>query len=142
MTEFTPISSALGGILIGLSAFGGFLLFGRVIGMSGMMAKVLGHDLGKSAWRAFFFLGLIGIPWILSFTISPPHDAQPFNPVALILGGFLVGYGTRLGSGCTSGHAICGISRLSKRSIVATCTFMVSAVVTVFVTRHIFGVMQ
>lgn len=140
MTEFTPIWSLAGGILIGLSAAGGFFLLGRIIGMTGIMARTLNFDFGESNWRPMFLLGLIGMPLILSWLAPSPHgfDAPPLT--ALVIGGFLVGYGSRVGSGCTSGHGICGISRLSKRSIVAVCTFMATAFITVFVTRHILGV--
>ena len=139
MTEFTPFLSLGGGILIGLAAFGGFLLFGRIIGMTGIMARTLSFDFGEAGWRPMFLIGLVLGPLVMSQLMPSPHGFQAPGVVALIVGGFLVGYGTRVGSGCTSGHGICGISRLSKRSIVAVCTFMFTAFVTVFVTRHVFG---
>jgi len=139
MTEFTPILSLIGGILIGLSAAGGFLLFGRVMGISGIIARTLNFDFGEAAWRPMFLLGLIGVPLILSLVAPSPHGFEAPTLPALLLGGFLVGYGSRMGSGCTSGHGICGMARLSKRSIVAVCVFMTTAFVTVFVTRHLFG---
>lgn len=139
MTEFTPILSLVGGILIGLSAAGGFFLFGRVIGMTGIMARTLSFDFGESAWRPMFLIGLIGVPAILSVIAPSPHGFEAPSLLALVIGGFLVGYGSRVGSGCTSGHGICGMSRLSKRSIVAVCIFMTTAFITVFVTRHVLG---
>lgn len=139
MTEFTPFWSLIGGLIIGLSAAGGFFLFGRVIGMTGIMARTLSLDFGESAWRPMFLIGLIGAPLVLSLLAPSPHGFEAPSLGALILGGFLVGYGSRVGSGCTSGHGICGISRLSKRSIAAVITFMTTAFITVFVTRHLLG---
>ena len=142
MTEFTPFLSLGGGILIGLAALGGFLLFGRVLGMTGILANTLRFDFGEAGWRPMFLIGLVLGPLVLSWVMPSPHGFQAPGVVALIVGGLLVGYGTRVGSGCTSGHGICGISRLSKRSIVAVCTFMATAFVTVFVTRHLLGVVS
>lgn len=139
MTEFTPILSLVGGILIGLSAAGAFLLFGRVVGMTGILAGTLNLNFGEGSWRPFFLIGVVVTPLILSMIAPSPHGFESMGLIPMIIGGFLVGYGTRVGSGCTSGHGICGISRLSKRSIVATCTFMTTAVVTVFVIRHVLG---
>ena len=139
MTEFTPILSLVGGILIGLSAAGAFLLFGRVVGMTGILAGTLNLNFGEGSWRPFFLIGVVVTPLILSMIAPSPHGFEPMGLIPMIIGGFLVGYGTRVGSGCTSGHGICGISRLSKRSIVATCTFMTTAVVTIFVIRHVLG---
>ncbi len=140
MTEFTPIWSLSGGILIGLSAAGAFFLFGRVIGMTGIVARTLNFDFGEANWRVMFLIGLIGTPLLLSLIAPSPHGFEAPPLAALIIGGFLVGYGSRVGSGCTSGHGICGMARLSKRSIVAVCVFMFTAFVTVFVTRHVLGV--
>jgi len=139
MTEFTPILSLVGGILIGLSAAGAFLLFGRVVGMTGILAGTLNLNFGEGSWRPFFLIGVVVTPLTLSMIAPSPHGFEPMGLIPMIIGGFLVGYGTRVGSGCTSGHGICGISRLSKRSIVATCTFMTTAVVTVFAIRHVLG---
>ena len=137
MTEFTPILSLAGGILIGLSAAGAFVLFGRILGMTGILARMLDIDFGEGSWRSFFLIGLVVTPLVLSLIAPSPHGFEPMGLIPLIVGGFLVGYGTRVGSGCTSGHGICGISRLSKRSIAATCTFMTTAIITVFVIRHV-----
>jgi uncharacterized membrane protein YedE/YeeE len=139
MTEFTPVLSLSGGLLIGLSAAAAFVLFGRVIGMTGIVARTLDFDFGEGSWRPFFLLGLILMPLVLSLVAPSPHGFEPMGLIPMLIGGFLVGYGSRVGSGCTSGHGICGISRLSKRSIVATCNFMTTAVLTVFVVRHLMG---
>jgi uncharacterized membrane protein YedE/YeeE len=139
MTEFTPILSLAGGILIGLSAAGAFVLFGRILGMTGILARTLDIDFGEGSWRLFFLIGLVVTPLVLSLIAPSPHGFEPMGLIPLIVGGFLVGYGTRVGSGCTSGHGICGISRLSKRSIAATCTFITTAVITVFVIRNVLG---
>ena len=139
MTEFTPILSLSGGVLIGLSAAAAFFLFGRVLGMTGIVARTLDFDFGEGSWRPFFLIGLVVTPLVLSLIAPSPHGFEPMGLIPMILGGFLVGYGTRIGSGCTSGHGICGIARLSKRSIVATCIFMATSVVTVFVIRHLIG---
>ena len=139
MTEFTPVLSLSGGLLIGLSAAAAFVLFGRVIGMTGIVARTLDFDFGEGSWRPFFLLGLILTPLILSLVAPSPHGFEPMGLIPMLIGGFLVGYGSRVGSGCTSGHGICGISRLSKRSNVATCTFMTTAVLTGFVIRHRMG---
>ena len=139
MTEFTQILSLSGGVLIGLSAAAAFFLFGRVLGMTGIVARTLDFDFGEGSWRPFFLIGLVVTPLVLSLIAPSPHGFEPMGLIPMILGGFLVGYGTRIGSGCTSGHGICGIARLSKRSIVATCIFMTTSVVTVFVIRHLIG---
>ena len=138
MTEFTPIPSLLGGLLIGLSAAVVFVFFGRILGISGIVARTLNLDFGSGLWRPFFLIGLVVSPGVLSMIAPSPHGFEPMGLIPMMIGGFLVGYGTRVGSGCTSGHGICGISRLSKRSIVATCTFMTAAVMTIFIVRHSF----
>lgn len=140
MTEFTPGLSVLGGLLIGLSAALGFSLYGRVIGISGILSRVLQFDFGEIHWRLWFVLGLLGTPLLLELSFGSIHGFDPVHPLAMVIAGLLVGYGTRLGGGCTSGHGICGISRLSIRSVVATCCFMGSAILTVFVIRHVLGV--
>ncbi|MGA1207228.1 MAG: YeeE/YedE family protein [Gammaproteobacteria bacterium] len=140
MTEFTPGLSVFGGLLIGLSAALGFAFFGRVIGISGILGRALQFDFGEIQWRVWFLVGLIGMPLLLELSVGSLHGFNPAPPMAMVIAGLLVGYGTRLGSGCTSGHGICGISRLSIRSVVATGCFMVSAIITVFVVRHVLGV--
>ena len=140
MTEFTPVLSLLGGLLIGLSAAAAFVLFGRVIGMTGILARTLDFDFGEGSWRPFFLLGLILTPLILSLVAPSPHGFEPMGLIPMLIGGFLVGYGSRVGSGCTSGHGVCGLGRLSLRSFVATCTFMLFGVISVYIFRHLLGV--
>ncbi len=138
MTEFTPVSATIGGILIGLSALLLWLLEGRVAGISGIVAGIFRHD--TVAWRIAFLAGLVLAP--LAYALIqplPPLSVTASTPI-LIIAGLLVGFGTRLGSGCTSGHGVCGMARLSRQSIAATCVFMATAAATVFLTRHIFGI--
>ncbi len=140
MTEFTPLSAALGGALIGLSALILYLFNGRIAGISGILGNLLAFGLGETAWRAAFLLGLIVAPALYA-TVGghlPPLTVTSSVPL-LLIGGFLVGFGTRLGSGCTSGHGVCGMARLSPRSIAATLIFMAAAAITVFVMRHLIG---
>lgn len=142
MTEFTPIAGAVGGLLIALSAIVLMGGFGRIAGLSGIFGGLFTGGLGREfTWRAIFVAGVLAgaalVPLLGAFdTASIVFSGGPALTVA---GGLLVGAGTAMGSGCTSGHGICGISRLSLRSIVATCTFMVAAIITVFITRHVIG---
>ena len=136
---FTPWSALAGGMLIGLAAAIFVLLNGRIAGISGIMGGLFRPVKGDLSWRAAFLLGLIGAPLVYGLFAALPVlqiDAQ-FG--ALILAGLLVGVGTRYGSGCTSGHGVCGLARLSPRSAVATAAFMGAGFATVFVTRHLFG---
>jgi len=121
---FSPIPALLGGGLIGLSAVALALLNGRIAGISGILGGVLKPVAGDWAWRALFVLGLLAAPWIYSALFGMVEMESPRPMWALIVAGLLVGYGTRLGSGCTSGHGVCGLSRLSIRSLVATLVFM------------------
>jgi uncharacterized protein len=140
MANFTPVSAAIGGLLIGLSAVLLMLLSGRVAGISGIFGGLLqlrGNDRG---WRIAFIAGLILAPVIgglLGYGMTPPQ--LPASWAVIVAAGLLVGFGARLGGGCTSGHGICGIGRLSARSIAATIVFMMTAIVTVAVTRHLLG---
>lgn len=140
MENFTPYSALAGGILIGLSATVMLLFNGRVTGISGMISGLVTPTKGEWSWRLVFLIGMmIGavlFVFIFSGSLTPRTN---FPLYLLIVGGFLVGFGTRLGNGCTSGHAICGIARFSPRSILATCVFMFSGGVTVFVIRHVLG---
>lgn len=140
MTEFTPISALFGGLLIGLSAAILFLGDGRIAGISGILGNLLAFRRSEIAWRAAFLLGLIGAPALYAAAGGqlPPLIVTSSVPI-LIAGGFLVGFGTRLGNGCTSGHGVCGMAGLSPRSIAATLTFMAAAAITVFVMRHLIG---
>ena len=141
MTEFTPLMSLAGGALIGLAAVALMGLLGRIAGINGILSGLIALP-GSSdwTWRAAFVLGLLGSPLVvLLATGSLPALSVPVSPVMVGIGGVLVGIGTSLGSGCTSGHGVCGIARLSKRSITATLTFMATALITVFVIRHVIG---
>ncbi len=138
MTDFTPISASIGGALIGLSAVMLLWTNGRIAGISGILNGAIRGD--DRAWRWWFLGGLIAgcAIWALAGGIDFP-EREGFPLSLLIGGGLLVGFGTRLGSGCTSGHGICGIGRLSNRSIIATITFLVCGMITVFVVRHVLG---
>jgi len=140
MTEFTPISAAVGGLLIGLAVAALLLLNGRVAGISGILGRALWPSEGEGRrWRIAFVLGLpLGAALVSAATGPLVVEIETSAPV-LIAAGLLVGFGTRLGNGCTSGHGVCGMSRGSTRSIAATLTFMAVAGLTVFLVRHIFG---
>jgi len=128
--------AALGGALIGLSAAGLLLLNGRIAGISGILSNAVRGTPGL--WRFAFLIGLIGAPLLAPLIGFPPAVAHhQGGPVLLVIAGLLVGFGTQTGSGCTSGHGICGLSNLSRRSAVATAIFMAVAVITVFVMRHV-----
>jgi uncharacterized protein len=140
MGNFTPISAAIGGALIGLSATFLMLLNGRIAGVTGIFAGLIDPLSTDRAWRATFVAGLIAAPLsaaLLGYTIPIPY--MPTSFVTIAAAGLLVGFGTRLSNGCTSGHGICGIARLSPRSITATAIFMVAAIAVVAVTRHVVG---
>ena len=137
---FTPWSALVGGVLIGIAAAMFALLNGRIAGISGVISGLLKPMPGDLAWRAAFVAGLLGAPlaYALFAALPKPQIAAPYG--ALVLAGLLVGIGTRYGSGCTSGHGVCGLSRLSPRSLVATAAFMAGGFVTVYVTRHLLGI--
>jgi len=140
MANFTPISAAIGGALIGLAAILLMLLNGRIAGVTGVFAGLIDPISTERGWRAIFIAGLILAPLsatLLGYTIPIPH--MPASFATIIVGGLLVGFGTRLSNGCTSGHGVCGIARLSPRSITATAIFMAAASVVVALTRHVFG---
>jgi len=137
---FTPWTALAGGILVGLAAATFLLLNGRIAGISGILSGLLTPAHGDIGWRIAFLAGMILAPviWILAAE-APVIEINASYP-QLIIAGLLVGLGTRYGSGCTSGHGVCGISRLSPRSIVATLGFMASGFVTVYIIRHVAGV--
>lgn len=139
MAAFDPVSALIGGALIGLAAVLMMRLTGRIAGVSGILGGVLTAPTGDRAWRFAFIAGLIAVP-VISGMLGRPM-ASPVTPgwLAIVAGGLLVGFGSRMGGGCTSGHGICGMSRLSPRSIVATCVFMATAAITVAVVRHGIG---
>ena len=135
--SFTPGSAAIGGALIGCAAAMLALLSGRVAGVSGIIGGLLRPQRGDLSWRIAFVAGLLVAPAIYGLVTRLPDITIDATLPTLALAGLLVGIGTRYGSGCTSGHGICGISRLSARSIVATLCFMAAGFATVFVVRHL-----
>ena len=139
-THFTPWMSLAGGLLLGLAAAAFVLLNGRILGISGILGGLLTPASGERAWRIAFLLGMLAAPATVALLAPPGFIAAPrieAGTLATVVAGLLVGYGTRLGSGCTSGHGVCGLSRLSLRSLVATAIFMTSAIATVFLLRHL-----
>jgi len=140
MTEFTPISGALGGLLIGIAAALLLLFTGRVAGVSGILGQLLWPENGQArGWRLAFVAGLPLGALLVSLATGPLVVQVQATPVVLVVAGVLVGFGTRLGNGCTSGHGVCGMSRGSPRSLAATIAFMGVAAATVFVVRHVIG---
>jgi uncharacterized membrane protein YedE/YeeE len=136
---FTPWSSLAGGALIGTAAAMFALLNGRIAGISGVLGGLLRPKAGDIGWRAAFVLGLVGAPLLYALVTALPAPQVDAGTGALVVAGLLVGVGTRYGSGCTSGHGVCGLSRLSPRSLVATLAFMGAGFATVFVLRHVLG---
>lgn len=136
-TAFTPWSALAGGAIIGFAAMLFALFNGRVTGISGIVGGLLRPSLPDAPWRAAFLAGLIVAPVVYRLFAGPPNLTIDANYPTLVLAGILVGLGTRYGSGCTSGHGVCGLSRLSLRSLVATLAFMAAGFATVFATRHI-----
>lgn len=140
MTEFTPVSALLGGALIGLSAVLLMAFHGRIAGMTGILTGLVPPIAKDWRWRAAFIAGAIVAPIVLtSLTGYKIEFSSPVPVVWIIVSGLLVGVGVYFGSGCPSGHGVCGIARLSPRSIVATLTFMATAVATLFIIRHVIG---
>jgi uncharacterized membrane protein YedE/YeeE len=141
MESFTPAASLLGGVLIGLAASGLLWLDGKLAGISGIVGGMLHPERGDVGWRAAFVAGLLAGGMILRIALPAAFTISVREPLPLLLAaGLLVGFGTRLGNGCTSGHGVCGISRGSPRSLVATATFMATGVLTVLLVRHVLGV--
>lgn len=141
MTEFTPVEAIIGGGLIGIASVLLMGLHGRIAGMTGILAGILPPFSADTGWRIAFLLGAITGPLAIFLITGAPVDFV--NPVplwAMVLGGVIVGIGVNYGSGCTSGHGVCGMARFSVRSITATATFMLSTFITVYVVRHILGV--
>ncbi len=134
---FTPWSALLGGMIIGLSAAMFVLLNGRVAGISGVLGGLLRPKHGDIGWRLAFLLGLVGAPLLYLAFSTLPTTRIDAGYGALVAAGLLVGVGTRYGGGCTSGHGVCGLSRLSPRSLFATLAFMAAGFVTVFALRHL-----
>lgn len=140
MSAFTPVPALVGGLLIGASASALLLLNGRIAGVSGILANAIVPEEGDRGWRVTFLAGLVvgglALAWLhpAAFAGAPTGSLVP-----VVAAGLAVGFGTRLGGGCTSGHGVCGIARLSARSIVATLVFMAAGAATVFVARHLLG---
>lgn len=137
--HFTPWSSLAGGALIGLAATLFILLNGRIAGISGIVGGLLRPARGDVLWRVCFISGLLIAPLLFRALFQQPDMQIDAGTWTLIIAGLLVGIGTRYGSGCTSGHGVCGLSRHSPRSLVATAAFMASGFLTVFVVRHLLG---
>ena len=135
--HFTPWASLAGGVLIGLAAALLILFNGRIAGISGILGGLLEWPRGDVAWRIAFLLGLIGAPVVYSLAAPLPAVEVDAGTATLVVAGLLVGIGTRYGAGCTSGHGVCGLSRRSPRSLVATLAFMAAGFLTVFIVRHL-----
>ena len=141
VTAFTPWASLFGGVLIGIASTLLMLSLGRVMGATGVLAGMFQPASGQDfAWRATLLAGMISGPavvWLVSGEM--PAVQVPMSTAALLIGGLIVGVGVTYGAGCTSGHGVCGMARLSPRSLVATVTFMIFTFITVYVTRHVLG---
>lgn len=138
MLNFTPWTSLAGGLLIGAGIALFALLAGRIAGISGIVGGLLRPARGETGWRIAFLAGLVGAPLLLGLFMPLPAARVDAGLPVLLLAGLLVGLGTRYGSGCTSGHGICGMSRRSPRSIIATAAFMAAGFLTVWLSRHLF----
>lgn len=141
ITEFTPYLSLFGGLLIGLSTVLLMLTLGRIMGGTGILAGFLQpSSLHDWSWRAALLAGMFTAPALLYLVTGEPAEIQlPQTSTMMVIGGFIVGVGVTYGSGCTSGHGVCGMARFSPRSIAATATFMLFTAITVYVIRHVIG---
>lgn len=138
MAEFNWMTALIGGILIGISSTIMLAWNGRIAGISGMVHGLVTPAAGEVTWRWIFLVGLIGGGALYEFGAGFGRTPQlGFMPLAMIIGGLLVGFGTRMGNGCTSGHGVCGLGRLSPRSLVAVITFLATGMITVYVMRHV-----
>ena len=137
--SFTPWASLAGGVIIGIAAAMFILLNGRIAGISGVLGGLFKPMRGDISWRAAFIAGLVGAPLLYALFAELPRPQIASGYTGLVVAGLLVGVGTRYGSGCTSGHGVCGISRLSPRSLVATAAFMLAGFASVFIVRHLIG---
>lgn len=138
-THFTPWASLAGGILLGLASAAFILLNGRILGISGILGGLLRPKAGDTSWRLSFVAGLLVAPMVWTLFAAPVVPRIEAGPALLVFAGLMVGWGTRYGSGCTSGHGVCGLSRLSPRSLVATAAFMAAGFATVYAMRHLFA---
>jgi uncharacterized protein len=142
MHNFTPMASLLGGILIGVSASAMLLFDGRIAGISGILGGVLMPIKGNTEWRIYFLAGLLMGGLLLRTLLPAAFDFGIVRPLPLlVVAGLLVGFGTRLGSGCTSGHGVCGIGRLSPRSLAAAVTFILTGSLVVYLLNHLTGML-
>jgi uncharacterized membrane protein YedE/YeeE len=140
MAEFSALSGIIGGAMIGTAAALFLLVTGRIAGISGILGGAITTDAKDLGWRLAFLAGLVLGPLMLRFIAGTEVLITPQTSIpVLVLAGLAVGFGTRLGNGCTSGHGVCGLARGSRRSLAATVTFFLSAMVTVFVARHVIG---
>ncbi|SEJ83953.1 YeeE/YedE family protein [Paraburkholderia diazotrophica] len=139
LIHFTPGLSLAGGLIIGLAAAALVLFNGRIAGISGILGGLLNWPRNDIGWRLAFLVGLVGVPVIAGLLGKPAHLDIEADWREIVVAGLLVGIGTRYASGCTSGHGVCGLSRGSVRSLVATATFMAAGFLTVFVQRHLIG---
>lgn len=145
MESFTPYSALIGGVLIGASASLLLWFNGRIAGISGIARGLVSSDRAEFLWRAIFLAGLVGGAWLFYRLTAhaglqfAPHSRPGFPPGLLVVGGLAVGFGTALARGCTSGHGVCGLARLSPRSLVATLTFLAAGIATTYVVRHVLG---
>ncbi|MCW5650460.1 MAG: YeeE/YedE family protein [Ramlibacter sp.] len=135
--HFTPWASLAGGLLLGLASAAFILLNGRVLGISGILGGLIKPAAGDALWRLAFVAGLLAAPAVWSLVAAPVVPRIDAGAAVLVIAGLLVGWGTRYGSGCTSGHGVCGLSRLSPRSLVATLAFMGAGFAVVLVARHL-----
>ena len=138
-THFTPWAALAGGVLLGLASALFVLLNGRILGISGIVGGLLRPRAGDMGWRLAFVLGMLVAPGLYWLVVGPTQPRIDANWGMVVIAGLLVGVGTRYGSGCTSGHGVCGLSRMSPRSLVATLAFMGAGFVTVFLIRHALG---
>lgn len=141
MTDFTPVQSLFGGALIGIAAVLLMAFHGRIAGLTGILSGLLPPAIARDwQWRVAFLVGMIAAPIVYRLATGHAPDFQSSASTAVILiGGIIVGIGVTFGSGCTSGHGVCGLARFSPRSLAAVITFMVSTAMTVYVTRHLIG---
>lgn len=138
MENFTPFTALIGGLLIGTAATLTLWANGRIAGISGILSGVMVTDSNDKRWRILFLLGMLSGALLFALVQGQAATLElQAGPALLVVAGLLVGFGTRLGSGCTSGHGICGIARFSRRSFTATLVFMVRAIVTVYISRHL-----
>ena len=139
VAHFTPITALAGGIFVGVAATGFAWVLGRVMGVSGIIGGLLSAERGDRGWRWAFLIGLAAAPWLWIWLVGRPLITVDAGHGRLLAAGLLVGVGTRMGSGCTSGHGVCGITRFSLRSLVATGMFMATAIATVYLSQRLSG---